>query len=437
MTSKTSADDSVPSDQKNDPDSTERQNILTLVAHQVLFRTAWIFKTESVIMPAFLDSITDEGWVRGMLPPLNRFGQSLTPLMLADRLRHAPVKGSWLQRTTLMMSLPFLLLGVTQLIPLWSGRVGYVWLFLAAYLVFFCIHGVNQTAFNTVQGKLINPARRGRLMILAANIGTPLAISLALLLLKPWTMSSPPAFARIFLFTGATFFVAGLISSGLRELPDSSAGLPPFRVRDRFRDAWHALRDDPGLRRICLIAAMIVTAQLLFPHYQRLGRQCTGYEGTMLMVWVVAQHIAVAVFSWFSGRLADSNGTRSALRWLVFLAVFSPPIALILSRFFSAEWYWITFFWLGAVPVTYRMMLNYSLELTDRSRHPVYVSTVVLSMAPPIIFLPLIGAFIERYHYHIPFLVISAIIGAAWLLTLTMVEPRHQKSHHPTQPVPD
>ncbi|HIE97333.1 MAG TPA: hypothetical protein EYQ63_10035, partial [Fuerstia sp.] len=53
-------------------DRAEGRNVLTLVLHQILFRTAWIFKTESVILPAFLDSITDVGWVRGMLPPLNR-----------------------------------------------------------------------------------------------------------------------------------------------------------------------------------------------------------------------------------------------------------------------------------------------------------------------------------------------------------------------------
>ena len=70
----------------------EKRNILSLVLHQILFRTAWIFKTESVIIPAFLDSITEAGWVRGMLPPLNRFGQSVAPLLLSDRLSRSSLK---------------------------------------------------------------------------------------------------------------------------------------------------------------------------------------------------------------------------------------------------------------------------------------------------------------------------------------------------------
>jgi hypothetical protein len=49
---------------------------LALLVHQSLFRVAWIFKTESVIMPAFLDSISESGLIRGALPLLNRTGQS-------------------------------------------------------------------------------------------------------------------------------------------------------------------------------------------------------------------------------------------------------------------------------------------------------------------------------------------------------------------------
>ena len=54
-----------------------------------LFRTGRIFKTESVIIPAVLDSIAGAGWVRGMLPILNRSGYSILPLLLARRVKLA------------------------------------------------------------------------------------------------------------------------------------------------------------------------------------------------------------------------------------------------------------------------------------------------------------------------------------------------------------
>ena len=95
-------------------------NKFALLAHQSLFRVAWIFKTESVIMPAFLDSISESGFIRGALPLLNRTGQSLAPLLLAKRLSAAPLKTAWLSRTTFLMGMPFLFSQVVSRPPVLS-----------------------------------------------------------------------------------------------------------------------------------------------------------------------------------------------------------------------------------------------------------------------------------------------------------------------------
>ena len=416
----------APNLTSGDSEALERRNILTLVMHQVLFRAAWIFKTESVIMPAFLDSISGAGWIRGLLPALNRFGQSLAPLVLSERLSHTSLKSRWLTNTTFFMSLPFLALGGMLL---WLGTETPTWFvafFLVAYGTFFCVHGVNQASFNTIQGKLIRPTRRGRLMAVASYVGSPVAVVMAWLLLRPWTQASPPKFAWIFLFTGAAFFVAGFASRRLVETPDPSNGKLRLRAGRRFHDAWTAVQRDRHLRRLCLLAALFVCSQLLFPHYQRMGRHQHGYEGQMLMIWVVAQHLSAAVFSWGSGRMADRYGTRSALRALTFLAMFAPLLPLVLTHYLSARWYWLTFAWLGFVPVTYRMFLNYALELTHRQHHPIYVSTVVLCMAPVILLSPLIGEIVDQIGYQVPFCVISIVLLLTWCLTLTMAEPRSE-----------
>ncbi|MEZ6063749.1 MAG: MFS transporter [Planctomycetaceae bacterium] len=401
----------------------ESRNLAVLIAQQMLFRTGWIFKTESVIMPAFLDSITPHGWIRGMLPPLNRFGQSITPLLLSDRISEAPRKARWVTLTLLMMSLPFLLLGASLLIVDGDRPTWYPAFFLAAYGAFFCIHGVNQATYSTIIGKLVQPDRRGRLIALAGTAGSVLAVTTAWLLMKPWTEHQPPHFSRIFLFTGTMFCFAALLACLLQETPDF---VKPQAVRRRhLRDSVVRLRVDPTLRRLCLAAALFVCSQLLFPHYQRLGRQQAGYRGDMLMIWVIAQNLGAAAFSWVSGRLADSRGTRSALRCLFFSAVFAPLLPLTLASLVDAGYYWITFAWLGVVPVTFRMQMNYVLEITERVNHPIYVSTVVLCMAPPIVLSPLIGELVERIGYAIPFCGISFLVFTGWLLTLTMVEPRH------------
>ena len=77
----------------------ESRNLFVLAFHHIVLRVAWIFKTESVIMPAFVDAISGAGWIRGCLPMLNRFGQSVPSLMLADRVRRTRQK-KWMLLST-------------------------------------------------------------------------------------------------------------------------------------------------------------------------------------------------------------------------------------------------------------------------------------------------------------------------------------------------
>ena len=71
-------------------DSSESRNFVLLAVQQLVVRVGWLFKTESVIMPAFLDSIAGPGWIRGILPVLNRFGQGVPSFLLAGAVLITP-----------------------------------------------------------------------------------------------------------------------------------------------------------------------------------------------------------------------------------------------------------------------------------------------------------------------------------------------------------
>ena len=61
----------------------ETRNFWILVVYQVVLRAGWIFKTESVVMPHAADALDPSGLARGWLPLLNRFGQSVPPVLAA------------------------------------------------------------------------------------------------------------------------------------------------------------------------------------------------------------------------------------------------------------------------------------------------------------------------------------------------------------------
>ena len=152
-------------------DRIHSKNFGLAVLYMVFMRTGWIFKTESIIMPAVLDVIGGSGWLRGCLPMLNRFGQSLPPLLASDRVRNVTYKKYGLFASTFSMGVCFLALSV-----LWyfTGGEKSWWLpllFLVIYGVFFSSTGINQLLLNTVSGKLIRVDRRGRLALLGTVFG--------------------------------------------------------------------------------------------------------------------------------------------------------------------------------------------------------------------------------------------------------------------------
>ena len=121
---------------------------------------------------------------------LSRFGQSVVPLFLADRLRRAPLKRRVLQATSTLMGVCFLsLAGLWYWLgePVHGGSPSWMPIaFLTIYVIFFFVSGMNQLALGTIQGKLIRANRRGRLLAVSGVTGSVISITLAWFLLQRW-----------------------------------------------------------------------------------------------------------------------------------------------------------------------------------------------------------------------------------------------------------
>lgn len=436
-----SADSSVDQSREDEIVASEPRNLIVLAAFNVTLRFSWIFKTESVLIPRFMDLIDGSGFVRGFLPVLNRFGQSVPPLFLADRLRRAPLKRRVLQATSTLMGTCFLALAglwywlgepVNGGAPAWMPVA-----FLTIYVLFFFVSGMNQLTLGTIQGKLIRAHRRGRLLAASGVAGSIISILLAWFLLQRWL--EPPlqlpgsGYVLIFGFAGAGFVLASLLTFPLREPADNECPSTARSAKQAISDAWDIIRHDGAFRRAAVVAMLFITVQFLFPHFQAFGRGRIDKvdEGFHLMLWVIAQNGAVGVFSWVFGMVADRCGNRLAIRIQVFLCMLTPVLALLLISDLIHEghkWFWLAFVLLGLVPVTMKTFMNYTLELTDPANHPRYVSTMSLCFAVPFVLSPLVGMLIDIIGFEPIFLAISVMMGIAGLLTFRMTEPRESQT---------
>lgn len=410
--------------------SIERRNLWTLAIQNVVLRVGWIFKTESVIVPFIVDIISGAGWVRGLLPILSRVGQSVPPLMYADRLRSQPIKKFAFFLSAIGMAIPFLLLaGIWRLLEQRD-----VWwmppFFLLLYFIFFSATGVNQLVFGTLQGKLVRPDRRGLLLGIGGTVGSIFAVSSALFWLRPWlSIPNHDGFTWVFMFNGLAFLAAGVVALFCIEHPDESTKLIPVQFVKPFATAWKIFRDDKTFRKAAYVALLFISSLLLFPHYQWLGKTVIGTTTDDLFFWVIAQNISVGVYSPVLGRVADRFGNRLAIRIAVLTVSVTPVIAILFAKGVipnPADWYWLTFVLLGLTPVTMRTILNYALEISAEQDHPRYLSAMRIIFAVPFVFSPVVGFLVDKIPFEIPFIGVSLLVFLGGLLTFNMIEPRNQ-----------
>lgn len=408
----------------------EGRNFLVIALYQVIMRTGWIFKTESVVMPAVLDVISGGGalggFLRGCLPVLNRIGHSIPPMLFSRRLKVMPQKRRATFVCSLAMSAVFLALaGMFWL----TGSTSHWWMpvvFLVCYTLFFAVTGINNLSLGTLQGKLIHATRRGRLLMSANVVGAITAIAAASLLMPLWLTTDGGRFDMIFGFTALCFAVSALVLLLTIEPKDNFSETPKSPAH-MLAAAGAIVRHDHNFRRLALVAMAFSSSLTLFPHYQALARsEPLNLPFDNLLTWVIVQNAGTALFSRILGPLADHRGNRLVMRLVLMMIALMPVTAITLAQFpvWGALFYPIVFVFIGLTPVGFKTLSNYTLEISPAEDHPRYLSTLGLCFAVPLVASPLLGWVIAVTGFTVVFCAISLTVFAGWLLTFRLHEPR-------------
>lgn len=416
----------------------EPRNFAMLAVFQILTRVGWIFKTETIIVPAVLDILGGSAWLRGCLPMLNRLGLSIPPVLMARRVNVARRKKYGLFLFTLGMAAAILLLASMWWIPSvasastdWQSATSRApAMFLTLYGTFFACTGLHQLIYQTLQGKLVHTTRRGRLLGFSNLMGSIAAIAAAWWLLPGWLGAHPPRVDAIFGFAGICFIGAAVSSLMLAERADDYDE-PSEGLKQKLAASFSAVRENRNFRRLCLAAMLSGSSIILFPHYQALGRERLHLDFADLVLWVVVQNIGTAAFSLLAGSIADWRGNRVVLRLSLLLIVLLPLAALALAHGgeLGRSYFFLVFAFLGLTPVTLRLLNNYTLEICPPSDHPRFLSTLNLCQAGPAFLAPGVGAAIDATSLETVFLGVAAVNAVGWLLTLRLDEPRlHHRS---------
>lgn len=415
----------------------QRRNFLTIVAYQIAMRVGWIFKTESIIMPAIMDLLCGPAtalaaWLRSWLPQLNRFGQSIPQLLFANRIRNSAHKKYGVALCSGLMGLIFvglsLLWWINGGVPSNFMRIS----FLILYALFFICVGINNLGFNTLQGKLVKYDIRGRLFLFGNCVGGLAAITAAWFLLRIWLRDDGGDFVYIFGFTGICFLIGSGLTLICVEKRDDYAPHAETQKVNFLKLPFLLFKTNPQFRLLAIIAACFGTSMVLFPHYQALYResaQGSSFEFSLrdLIVWVIIQNTGTVLFSLIAGPAADRFGNRLVLQLVLLLIALAPVVAIYLSenRELAKSFYFTVFLLVGVTPLTIRLLNNFALELAPADEHPRFLSALSLCIASPvIIFSQLVGWLLPIIGYSAIFYGIACLVFLGWGTTFFVSEPR-------------
>jgi len=401
-------------------------NFFAFVLNMVSMRIGWIFKTESIIMPGFLDTLTGSGAVRGFLPLISRIGQSLPQFVIAHRVTNLPRKKWAFFNASILLCVPWGLLSFVLWLSPAIHPYFMVGVFLAMYTFHWVIYGGYNVLLGTLQGKLIVPQRRGRLMAVSTSLGCLLAILAAYFFMPKWLMPDQENYALVFGATCLFFAIAAFAALLFRESEDSLDNkLNKFR---QFAASSAALvGNHANFRRFIIVVCLYSVTRLLFPHYTVFGMRTMGIKSSGFVQWLIAQNFIHAVGSVVMGLLADKYGNLIVLRTLVFIGGCIPLIAIGISKLpgdLGHQLYWIVFAFIGFMPVSMRITTNYTLEIAPTKRHPQYLGTLNVIQMLPLLTSPLIGWMIDRLSFQTVFISCSIVIFISGLLTFRLEEPR-------------
>ncbi|ABZ82980.1 transporter, major facilitator family [Heliomicrobium modesticaldum Ice1] len=412
-------------------DPVDKRNFYFMTANGALYFTALAFIDGTIVVPLFLNQLTQSPVLVGLASTVRTVGFFLPQILMAGWVTGATRLNRFIFRLHLTTRLPLFLPALAVWFDAPPALVAL--LFLSAYTLFAFGEGIAQVPWMDVFGRTIDDSHRGKLFGTMQALGGLGALAGTLVVQRVFAsprLTFPDNFALLIAIGAACMFLSTIMIRLAVDPPKTKEEARQLSVAHVLRRIPQYLTEDRRFSRMLLVQVLTSFNVLGFPFYilfiQQAGVLPPWAPGFLLSLQVLGQVSGGLLL----GYLSDRVGNRRTIMSVTAINI-AVPLFIVFSQQLAGMAAFagtgLGFMFLGACFGGWLGFVNYLMEITPAEKRPVYVSLSNLFSAPVALLPITAGAFLRLVPMQWIFWVVAAIEAAALLLAYRLPEPRESR----------
>jgi len=398
--------------------------------HGIFYNGGIAFSEPTTILPVFLNSFTNSQVLIGLsstiMSQVGGIGSVLPQLFVARRLENKVRKKPVLIGAITTRALCWGSLAIVTYFFAKSHPLGIILALFFFLTLFAFMGGIAVVPFQDIWGKAIPSTLRGRFFGYRQLLGGILAIGVGFIvknILGNKGISFPNNYALLFLlaflFISISYFALGSVREPIEEVHKNQ-----LNFKDFLKKASGILKSDHNYRRFLGVQILGGAISLALPFYVLYAKDVLSAKLGMVGIFLSAQMLGSVLSNLLWAHLSDYVGNKRVIQVSIFLGLIAPLIAL-LTPTYRPELFILVFVLLG-FSITGQVIgnTNFLLDIAPSKDRPAYVSVRGTLRAPVVVF-PLIGGVIVQHiSYNFLFMITILTVGAGFILSFQLEEPR-------------
>ncbi|CAA9563894.1 MAG: hypothetical protein AVDCRST_MAG88-1732 [uncultured Thermomicrobiales bacterium] len=401
-----------------------RWNFAVMAIDVSLFQLGTSFASVYVILPLFVQHLTDSNLALGAISAL-RAGGMIAPILVAGRTERLSRKKGFVVGWSSIERFPYLVLAVATPLLATAQPIALLWLCFAMLALNTLAAGAATPAWLDMLSRMMPDDWRGRFFGVASAVGGLLGVAggagaAALLQRFPWQTG----IALCFACTSVALAVSFVFLTLGREPAPSQRAVPAPARETLWRRVPELLRQDANLRWYILALSLITAAGAATAFYAVDAKGALGLTDAAAGRYAVVLLATTTAGSLLWGYAGDHWGHK---RVVVGGALCSGLAALLALLARDPRWgaagYGVVFLLVGLGTSALQLAaFTFIVDLAPIEQRPTYIGLTTLAQAPWAFGVPLLaGLAADRYGYPAVFVVAAVLALAGAMVVLLRV----------------